>query len=60
MFTLSNHILWLCRGSTVVEHSTRNPKIEGSNLATGKGKREKICQKVLRFKNHFGNNCNCR
>ncbi len=25
----------LCPGDTVVEHSTHNPKIEGSNPATG-------------------------
>jgi hypothetical protein len=30
-------------GSTVVEHSTRKPKIEGSNLTTG---REKMAKKL--------------
>ncbi len=35
---------WLWRGSIVVEHSTHNPKIEGSNPAAGTA-REKIVKK---------------
>ncbi len=32
-------ILMLCLGSTVVEHSTHNPKVEGSNDVTGIGRK---------------------
>jgi hypothetical protein len=36
---------WLCPGSTVVDYSTRDPKIEGLNPTTGT-RREKIVKKV--------------
>jgi hypothetical protein len=32
---------WRCQGGTVVELSNQNPKMKGSNPATGKG-REKM------------------
>ncbi len=31
----SDYVAWLCPGSTVVEHLTRNPKIQGLNPTTG-------------------------
>jgi hypothetical protein len=36
---------WLCPDSTVVEQSSHNPEIKGSNHATGAGKKEK-CVKI--------------
>jgi len=49
---------WLCPGSTVVEHSTHNPKIKGSSPAIATGtRRNKIVEKLTigKYRDRPGN-----